>query len=119
MEVAKKGLVGRVIFTSFDMRVLKMIKELEPQASVGLITMFFPGIAERRAEKAGFKTIAIEKDITFARTVRRAHEAGMRVFAWSPSKPDEIEALFRDKHVDAVIANNIHYGLEEKAALGF
>jgi glycerophosphoryl diester phosphodiesterase len=74
---------GTYCFTSFDTRVLRVMKKLYPDANTGLIV---GGALDdeqiKLALELGVKRIAPMMDVTSRKAVKDAHKAGLKVTGW-------------------------------------
>ena len=104
-SVRKRGLQERVIFQSFDFRILHAMKALDPAIRrAGLYSgpaRDFPAIAE----EAGAGIVAPEKALVTPARVRAAHDAGLQVVPWTANTPEEWERLAA-AGVDAIITDD-------------
>ncbi|MBI3557503.1 MAG: hypothetical protein HY074_14660 [Deltaproteobacteria bacterium] len=99
-------LLDRVFFTSFDDRVLDLIKKESPKSVVGLLSDFRPGHAIKRAI-GRYDAVSLAAEHLTADEVKNAHQHGLLVYAWSPAKEEEMEKLFAVYQVDGVITDNL------------
>ncbi|MGK5081845.1 glycerophosphodiester phosphodiesterase family protein [Bdellovibrionota bacterium FG-1] len=105
-QTAQAGLMDRVIFTSFDRRVLNRIRAAYPRAKVGLLTMLDSKGAIEFAHKRRYNFVALN-DFRFTPVqVSRAHESGIQVLSWSPSTLSQLD-WERDAGVDGWITDNV------------
>jgi len=111
-EVRAKGLTERVLFTSFDRRVLNLIRKLEPRAKVGIISDFRTTHAIKKAIKAGYDAAAVEFQHIDPKEIELAHKNHVAVYAWSPAEEGDIEKLFATYQIDGVISNSVPNALQ-------
>ena len=112
LEILKSyNMLDRVFFTSFDSRVLDLIKKESPASKVGLLSDFRPSHAIKRA-KGRYDAVSLAAEHLTAAEVKKAHDLGLLVYAWSPSKVEEMEKIFAVYHVDAVITDNLPNALQ-------
>jgi glycerophosphoryl diester phosphodiesterase len=104
--VREEGLLERVIFTSFDRRVLERIRAELPAQRVGLLTYLGPAHALSYAHSGHYDFVALNQGHFEPWHIRRAHELGLGVLIWSPSGPG---ALSYEAAVgaDAWITDNV------------
>jgi len=80
------------VFTSFDQRPLKIMKRLDPQADILLIT---GGACSNEfvqaAIKLGAKRVGCRVDLTTRAQVRAAQKAGLRVSCWPGHTVEDYE----------------------------
>lgn len=93
-DAAKAALpAGAYSFTSFDMRALRVMRRLYPDASVTLIV---GGALDEKQIKAalelGAKRISPVMDLTSRKAVKEAKKAGLEVTGW-PTRSAEDYAL--------------------------
>lgn len=81
---------GTFIFTSFDERTLEIMKRLNPDAPIMLITGAAPTSALiEDAKKLGCSRVAIVMDLTTRKFVRDAQKAGLKVAGWPTRSEDD------------------------------
>ncbi len=105
------GMLDRVFFTSFDERVLDLIKKESPKSVVGLLSDFRPGRAISRAI-GRYDAVSLAAEHLTVDEVKKAHDHHLLVYAWSPAKEDEMNKLFAVYHVDGVITDNLPNALQ-------
>jgi glycerophosphoryl diester phosphodiesterase len=104
-SVRSRGLQGRVIFQSFDFRILHAMMALDPAIRrAGLYSgpaRDFSAIAK----EAGAGIVAPEKALVTPARVRAAHDAGLQVVPWTANTPEEWDRL-AVAGVDAIITDD-------------
>jgi glycerophosphoryl diester phosphodiesterase len=104
-SVRKRGLRERVIFQSFDFRILHAMMALDPAVRrAGLYSgppRDFPAIAK----ESGAGIVAPEKALVTPARVRAAHDAGLQVVPWTANTPEEWDRLAA-AGVDAIITDD-------------
>lgn len=92
--VVSRGLEARTLFSSFFDPVLRALRERAAEARLGLlVSKRFPERAFERAGKIGAEAIHPERSIVDAAWVREAHDAGLRVYAYTVDEVAEMERL--------------------------
>jgi len=90
--MAKRPEGSFYVFTSFDQRPLKIMKRLDPQADILLIT---GGACSNEfvqaAIKLGAKRVGCRVDLTTRAQVRAAQKAGLRVSCWPGHTVEDYE----------------------------
>lgn len=116
--VKEKGLLEKVIFSSFDFDVISILKHIDPGCVCGLLYDPVPEECfDRRLLRNEFLTVAAEYGAealhphyqltNFPKAyVRRCHEAGLMVNVWGISKESELEK-YRNKDFDIIITDCI------------
>lgn len=103
--VRKHGLASRVMVQSFDYRTLHAMERLAPE---------IPRAALFDRDERDFATIATQARATMVSPqhrlvtpdkVRRAHEAGLRVVAWTANTPEDWDRLMA-AGVDGIITDD-------------
>ena len=116
--VKAKGLLPKVIFSSFDFDVIRKLKEIDPDAVCGLLYDPIPEECfDRRLMRGKFLTVAEEYHADALHPqyqltnlprsyVRKCHEAGLMVNVWGISKEKELEK-YKKRHLDIIITDCI------------
>ncbi len=112
-HVREAGMLERVIFTSFDTRVLDLIKQTEPSAKVGMLGYFRPGRAQT-ISKGKYDYVILNHARMHRHTVQSAQSLGLRVLAWTPNEESEISDLIFNQKVDGVITDNIAHAVSAR-----
>ncbi len=106
----KTGMEDRVLYSSFGHRNLCRLKELDPDAQLGLLYSDAPIRVRHYARKeVGVDALhpaiyhLLEEDYT-----EKAHKKGLKVHVWTVNEKDEI-ALCLAQGVDAIITNKPDY----------
>jgi glycerophosphoryl diester phosphodiesterase len=81
-EAARKLPEGAYVFTSFDARVLRVMKRLYPDAPTGLITRAMDKKQIELARELGVQQIAPDMFKTTPQAVRDAKKAGFKLTGW-------------------------------------
>lgn len=113
--VRTAGLLDRVIFTSFDRRVLDQIKRELPHERVGLLTAIAPAHAIAAA-RGKYEYVALDKDHFRTWHVKVAHDLGLGVLVGSPAGEKELRAE-ATQGVDAWITDNVPESVSIRAEL--
>ena len=82
----------RTIFSSFDYRCLGRVRELAPEARIGLI--YSRAVKEDpfvAAERLGAASIHLDKRAASGDFLKHAWEKGLDVYLWTVNRPSEIE----------------------------
>ena len=103
--VEARGLVSRMLFSSFDDGVLKRLRAVSEEARLAvLVSPRVPvGILER-AEEVGAEAINPEVSLVSAALCQQAHGAGLAVYPYTANETREMERLL-DAGVDGIITN--------------
>lgn len=101
----ERGLERRVLVQSFDFRVLACVRALAPHiptsALCGLRVRDFVALAA----VAGVSTVAPYHRAVNSRRMAEAHDAGIRVIAWTANRPRDWDRLIR-AGVDGIITDD-------------
>ena len=114
--VEEKGLVDRVIVTSFNPFVLEQVRLKNPDIFRGQIYGTFRGSGLGLLPRVLLKNLAfnrkavpdmlmVESAMVTKRYIRKMHRRGYRVFTWTVNEPDEVRRV-RDAGVDGIITDD-------------
>jgi glycerophosphoryl diester phosphodiesterase len=95
----------RSILTSFDFRTLRQIRELAPEARIGIL--FCKGMQEdplQMAWKTRAESLHLEKDCVNLDLVQQARNLGLKTFVWTVNEVREMEK-FLALGVDGLISD--------------
>jgi len=84
--------LDRTILSSFDYRCLGRVRELAPEATVGLI--FGAGVQDdpfQAAQRLGADSIHVQKELASRHFFERAWQDGLDVYVWTVNDCSEIE----------------------------
>jgi glycerophosphoryl diester phosphodiesterase len=101
-EIRGASAQERVLISSFDLDVLKRIRQTEPSIPIGYLTVSAADIDVVAAE--GFEAINLLAIAAGARTVRQAHEAGIAVNVWTVNGQQNVTKAL-EAGVDGVITD--------------
>jgi glycerophosphoryl diester phosphodiesterase len=89
-----RGLLDRVLFSSFYDPVLRRLRALSPAARIGLlISRRYPQGAVDRAKSLGAEALHPEVALVTPQLVREAHAAGLAVYVYTVDRTEEMERL--------------------------
>jgi glycerophosphoryl diester phosphodiesterase len=92
--LASRGLLERVLFSSFYDPVLHRLRGLAPAARIGLlISRRYPDRAIERAKGLGAEALHPEVMLVTRALVDEAHAAGLAVYSYTCDEPAEMERL--------------------------
>jgi glycerophosphoryl diester phosphodiesterase len=113
--IARRGVEERVVLQSFDPHALRRLHARAPDIAVAPLLMRLPRRMEALREFAS--GVGVWHTALTAPLVRRAHDSGLAVRAWTANAPDEIDRLLACG-VDAVITDrpDVARGLVDRAA---
>ena len=104
--VNQRGLLPRMLFSSFYDPVLARLRTLSPEARVALlISRKFPQRAVERAKALGAEALNPEDSLVTAGLVREAHAAGLAVYVFTVDEEAELRR-FLDLGVDGIFTNH-------------
>jgi glycerophosphoryl diester phosphodiesterase len=104
--VNQRGLLPRMLFSSFYDPVLARLRALSPEARVALlISRKFPQRAVERAKALGAEALNPEDSLVTAGLVREAHAAGLAVYVFTVDEEAELRR-FLDLGVDGIFTNH-------------
>lgn len=116
-EVQASGLKDRVVYTSFDLEVLKEMRQLDPQARLGFIFStewlnkkwlvksenWLPFVI-RAASEIRASLVSVEHTLLTAEKVARLHASGLRVIPWTVNDTQRSQELI-EMGVDGLITD--------------
>jgi glycerophosphoryl diester phosphodiesterase len=103
--VTARGLLPRTLFSSFSDRVLATLRELAPQARLGVLVS--PRAPERwreRARAVGAEAVHLWAGLASAETVAAAHGDALRVHVYTVDEPARLQVLC-ERGVDGIFTN--------------
>ena len=103
--VGRRGLGPRVEMQSFDLRVLRAIRDLDPALPLAALCQFGRRDFLRLAREAGATTLGPYQRLVTRAGVARAHAAGFRVVPWTANRPRDWARLIR-AGVDGIISDD-------------
>lgn len=104
-QVTQRGLLEKTLFSSFSDAVLRELRELVPNARLGvLIDPRSPGGVFERAEAVAAESINPHFVNTDAALVARAHQKGLAVYVYTVDEPFRMRELFAIG-VDGIFSN--------------
>jgi len=95
----------RAIFSSFDYRSLGRVRELAPDARIGLL--YGAGMKDnpfQTAREIGAYSLHIQKELASSSFLERAGQLGLRTFVWTVNEVREMEK-FLSLGVDGIISD--------------
>ena len=100
------GMQGRVMYSSFNQYVLKMIRELDPDAEIGLL--YNCALVDPWVYAGYLKADAIHPEYRVALgcpgLIEGCREAGIAINAWTVNGPDTAR-LLSEANINAIITN--------------
>ncbi len=103
--IRRHGLESRVIFQSFDFRILKAMAKLEPCLRLAALDQFGLRGFAATARRAGTRIVAPASRLVTRRRVALTHSAGIQVFAWTANRSSTWKRLI-DARVDGIITDD-------------
>jgi glycerophosphoryl diester phosphodiesterase len=97
--------LDRTIITSFNYDTLARLRELAPEARIGIL--YAVGGKEdpfQAARRLGACCIQVQKELLNAETLARAREIGLRTYVWTVNEPPQMERYTR-LGVDGIISD--------------
>ena len=105
-HVTKRGLLDRMLFSSFFDPVLKRLRELSDEARIGfLLSRRLPERALERAAAVRAEALHPEASLVTAELVEEAHGAGLLVYPFTVDAEDEMRRQL-DLGVDGLFTNH-------------
>lgn len=104
-EIARFGMLDRIIFSSFNHASMALVKALEPRAETALLydgVLHEPAVYARLCRADGMHPMRKTVDEALAQECRRA---GLKLRPWTVDNPADAEKLAA-LGVDAIISNN-------------
>jgi glycerophosphoryl diester phosphodiesterase len=97
--------LSRSIISSLDYRALERVRELAPQAHIGVI--YAKGIKEdpfQVAQRVGADSLHVEKSCLTPNLIARANDLGIKTFVWTVNEVAEMERFF-SMGVDGIVSD--------------
>jgi glycerophosphoryl diester phosphodiesterase len=99
-------LEARVAVSSFDFRVLRMMRKLAPEIRLSALTETDArGFSEIAKDAAGAEIVAPEFHLVSAAKVKAAHAAGIQIVPWTVNSPPDWDAMIAAR-VDGIITDD-------------
>ena len=105
-EVGRRGLLGRMLFSSFDDGVLARLRDLAPESRIALLVS--PRSAERPIERAralGAEALNPWRGMAGPELIDAVHAAGLSVYPYTVDDPQEMADLVA-RGVDGLFTNH-------------
>lgn len=108
--VEQAGMLGDTVFSSFAHEDLWTIRVKNRRARIGLIFSRLTRVFFRvpfiigKAKVLGAREVHVDHHIVSEELVRRAHDARIRVFAWTVNDPTDIEKL-KQMGIDGIMSD--------------
>ena len=103
--VRRRSLAARVIVQSFDFRTLHAVKRLAPELRLAALWSKGEQDFVSVAREAGAGIVSPQLKLVTAARVRQAHQAGLKVVAWTANTPEEWDFLVA-AGVDGIITDD-------------
>ena len=103
--VGRHSLARRVEMQSFDLRVLRALRDLDPALPLAALCQFGRRDFLRLAREAGATTLGPYQRLVTRAGVARAHAAGLRVVPWTANRSRDWARLIR-AGVDGIISDD-------------
>jgi glycerophosphoryl diester phosphodiesterase len=98
------GEAARVVILSFDPATLLSVNRLDQTMMTGYLCEIPSNDLVERSVRAGARQIAPRGDLVTPALVKRAHEAGLQVVAWTINEPDQMRRLI-EAGVDGIMSD--------------
>lgn len=92
------------IVSSFQYEELKIMSELNPEVHLGILTQASVAQAWEWAEEFSARAIHPHFSLLTKDNMKRAHNAGLKVYTWTVNEPDDI-ARVKEYGVDGIISD--------------
>lgn len=104
--LAERAGRDRVLVSSFDLRTLDRVRELDPEVATGFLSFVAPAgdAAIDLASRRGHRAVHPHESEVVATYVSRAHAAGLLVNTWTVDDPERLAGL-ATLGVDGVVTN--------------
>lgn len=98
--------LDRIIFTSFNSRILKGLRELAPRQHLGLLMqdVFKIDEAVRKARSLRLQAVLPFEKMATSILVDAAHYRGLKVIVWRANKEERIDCIIQ-REVDGIITD--------------
>jgi glycerophosphoryl diester phosphodiesterase len=91
--VSRYDYLERTVISSFKSSALARVRELAPDATLGLVVGAHSDDPLANARRLGAKSIHVQKDLASREFLNRAWEDGLDVFVWTVNELRDMEAL--------------------------
>lgn len=112
-QIRAASALERTFISSFDLDVLKRIRQNEPSLPIGYLSASATDIDVAAAE--GFEAINLLSLAATARAVRQAHEAGLEVNVWTVNGETSVTNALQNG-VDGVITDTVEAAIAARDA---
>jgi glycerophosphoryl diester phosphodiesterase len=96
--------IGNTIVSSFDWDALAAVRSLEPALRLGVLADRAVGAMMEAARRLRAVSINPRYELVTAAIVKRAHDAGLKVFVWTIDKPARMRRMIA-MGVDGIMTN--------------
>ena len=103
--IRRHNLDQRVLVSSFDFRVLHAVARLAPEIPTGALYMGRPKSLLKIARESGAQTVLPYHPLASSRQIAAAHNAGLKVIAWTANRPSDWRRLIAAR-VDGIVTDN-------------
>lgn len=106
--VAERKLVPRVVASSFNLKAIERVREVDASIRRGYLTdpRWDQYAALEAVVEGGHHVLHPHHLVVNAQLVERCHEAGVSVTTWTVNEPDRMRWLAFDCGVDAIITDH-------------
>lgn len=97
--------LSRTLFSSFDYRSLRRVRELAPEARIGLL--YGAGVKDdpiQVAEELGANSLHVQKELVSPDFLDKSARSGLRTFVWTVNELAEMEK-FLAMGVDGIVSD--------------
>jgi glycerophosphoryl diester phosphodiesterase len=95
---------ARVVILSFDSATLDSVYRLDETVMTGFLCEHPSSDLVERAVRLGARQLAPRGDLITSALVKKAHEAGLQVVAWTINEPEQMQRLM-DAGVDGIMTD--------------
>jgi glycerophosphoryl diester phosphodiesterase len=88
--------LDRTVFSSFDHRILRRVRELAPDTRLGVL--YGTGMKEnpfQLAAELGAESIHLQKELATAAIIERAAQGGLKILVWTVNDVGEMEKFLK------------------------
>jgi glycerophosphoryl diester phosphodiesterase len=104
--VQAKGIGGRTLYSSFDMRILQELRKLDPATMVALMSEKSTDVLETNLKDLHFNPTVYSPAFLLCNKamITKCHALGIKVITWTPNEMTKMTALKNDG-VDGIITD--------------
>jgi glycerophosphoryl diester phosphodiesterase len=91
--VQEAAMSASVVFTCFDLSLLRRVREIDPSLRTGAIFSRLPQDFAAQARDAGAESVGVQFRSQSRAVIDSAHAEGLAIRAWNPDTEEDIRAM--------------------------